>query len=259
MRITVLGSGSSGGTPMLGPGGWGACDPANPKNRRRRPSILVESNGARLLVDTSPDLREQLLDADVWEIDAILYTHAHADHVNGIDDIRSLNFHRRGPIDAYASRQTLDTLMERFGYVFEPYGDNAPQFYRPCLTPHEIAGPFSVGATDIVPFHQEHGRIPSLGFRFNKFAYSTDVKALPEESFAVLEGVEVWIVDSLSETPHPAHSHLAQTLDWIERVAPKRAILNHLSHRMDHQKLAEKLPSGVEPAFDGMVVELADD
>ncbi len=257
MRITVLGSGSSGGTPMLGPDGWGACDPAEPKNRRRRPSILVEAGGTRLLVDTSPDLREQLLAANVWDVDAILYTHAHADHVNGIDDIRSMNFHRQGPIDAYASRQTLDTLEQRFGYVFEPYGASV-QFYRPCLTAHEIDGPFRIGAIDIAPFHQEHGRIPSLGFRFNKFAYSTDVKALSEESFAAIEGIEAWIVDCLSETPHPSHSHLAQTLDWIARVAPKRAILNHLGHRLDYRKLAAKLPSGVEPAYDGMVFEAAD-
>lgn len=243
---------------MLGPGGWGDCDPDNPKNRRRRPSILVESGGSRLLVDTSPDLREQLLAADVWEIDAILYTHAHADHVNGIDDIRSLNFHSRGPIDAYGSRQALDTLIERFGYVFEPYGDE-PRFYRPCLTPHEIDGPIRLGGVDITPFWQEHASIPSLGFRFNKFAYSTDVKELSEEAFAILEGVEVWIVDCLSETPHPAHSHLEQTLQWIERVAPRRAVLNHLSHRMDYDKLSAKLPAGVEPAFDGMVIELADD
>lgn len=258
MRITVLGSGSSGGTPMLGPDGWGACDPTNPKNRRRRPSILVEAGGTRLLVDTSPDLREQLLDAGIWDVDAIIYTHAHADHTNGIDDIRSINFHKKGPIDAYASQETLDTLQERFGYVFEPYSE-APQFYRPCLTPHEIDGPFRIGAIDIVPFHQEHGRIPSMGFRFNKFAYSTDVKALSDEAFAILEGIEVWIVDSLSEVPHPAHSHLAQTLDWIVRVAPKRAILNHLGHRMDYQKLAAKLPAGVEPAYDGMVFEVADE
>jgi len=256
LRITVLGSGSSGGTPMLGPDGWGACDPANPKNRRSRPSILVEAGGTRLLVDTSPDLREQLLAANIWEIDAILYTHAHADHVNGIDDIRSLNYHRGGPLDAYANRQTLDALEERFAYVFEPYGAVRPQFYRPCLTPHEIEGPFRIGAIDIVPFEQEHGRMPSLGFRFNKFAYSTDVKALSEEAFAVLAGVEVWVVDCLSETPHPTHSHLAQSLDWVARVAPKRAIFNHLSHRTDYRNLADKLPAGIEPAYDGMVIEV---
>jgi phosphoribosyl 1,2-cyclic phosphate phosphodiesterase len=242
---------------MLGPDGWGTCDPSNPKNRRRRPSILVEAGGTRLLVDTSPDLREQLLAANIWEVDAVLYTHAHADHVNGIDDIRSMNYHRQGPIDAYGSRQTLDDLELRFAYVFQPYGAT-PQFFRPCLTPREIDGPFRIGAIDIVPFHQEHGRMPSLGFRFNNFAYSTDVKALPEASFAVLEGVEAWIVDCLSETPHPAHSHLAQTLDWIDRVAPKRAVLNHLSQRMDYQTLVAKLPSGVEPAYDGMVFEVAD-
>jgi len=255
MRITVLGSGSSTGTPTLGPGGWGNCNPANPRNRRRRPSIIVEADGTRLLVDTSPDLREQLLDADIWDVDAILYTHAHADHVNGIDDIRSINFHKNGSIDAYGSRQTLDQLQERFGYVFRQY-DATPHFYRPSLTPHEIDGPFRIGAIDVVPFHQEHGRIPSLGFRFNKFAYSTDVKDLSEESFAAISGIEVWIVDSLSETPHPAHSHLEQTLDWTTRVAPKRAVLNHLSHRMDYDSLASKLPAGVEPAYDGMVIEV---
>lgn len=258
MRITVLGSGSSGGTPMLGPDGWGVCDPTNPRNRRRRPSILVEAGGTRLLVDTSPDLREQLLDADVWDVDAIVYTHAHADHVNGIDDIRSLNYHRRGPLDAYGSRQTLDTLKERFGYVFEPYGAT-PQYFRPALTAREIDGPFRIGAIDIVPFHQEHGRIPSLGLRFNKFAYSTDVKALSDEAFEVLDGIDAWIVDCLSETPHPSHSHLAQTLQWIERVAPRRAILNHLSHRMDYATVAAKLPPGVEPAYDGMVFDVAEE
>lgn len=258
MRITVLGSGSSGGTPILGPDGWGACDPANSKNRRSRPSILVEAGDTRLLVDTSPDLRDQLLTAGIWELDAILYTHAHADHVNGIDDIRLMNFHKKGPIDAYASRQTLDTLRARFAYVFAPY-DGAPQHYRPCLTPHEINGPFRIGAIDIVPFHQEHGRNPSLGFRFNKFAYSTDVKALSDESFAILEGVEVWIVDGLSEIPHHGHTHLAQTLEWIVRVAPKRAVLTHLSHRMDYDSLVAKLPTGVEPAYDGMVFEVGDE
>lgn len=255
MRVTVLGSGSSGGTPMPGPDGWGACDPAEPKNRRTRPSILVEEGDTRILVDTSPDLRQQLLDAKIWQVDAIVYTHAHADHVNGIDDVRSLNFHRQGAIDAYGSRATLDTLIERFGYVFEPY-HGTPRFFRPCLTPREITGPFVLGEIAITPFAQVHGRMPTLGFRFNNFAYSTDVKELSDDAFAVLAGIEGWIVDCLSETPHPTHSHLAQTLEWIERVAPRRAILNHLSHRMDYRTLAAKLPPGVEPAFDGLVIEI---
>lgn len=242
---------------MLGPDGWGGCDPSNPKNRRRRPSILVETDNTRLLVDTSPDLREQLLAANVWEIDAILYTHAHADHVNGIDDVRSLNFHRQGAIEAYGNKQTMDALIARFAYVFEPYGAT-PQYFRPCLTPREIDGPFCIGDIDIVPFEQEHGRMPSLGFRFNKFAYSTDVKHLSEEAFEILDGIEAWIVDCLSETPHPTHSHVAQTLGWITRVGPKRSVLNHLSHRMDYQKLAAKLPAGVEPAYDGLVFDVHD-
>lgn len=241
---------------MVGPGGWGACDPTNPKNRRRRPSILVEADGTRLLVDTSPDLREQLLDAGVWEVDAILYTHAHADHCNGIDDIRSLNYYRNGPLDAYADAATLAELTTRFGYVFAPYDSAKPLFYRPCLTPHEIDGPLRLGAIDITPFEQAHGRRVSLGFRFDDFAYSTDVSALSNAAFDTLAGVRVWIVDCLSETPHPAHSHLAQTLEWIARVAPERAVLNHLSHRLDYAELAAKLPPGVEPAYDGMVIDL---
>ena len=257
MRVTVLGSGSSGGTPMLGPDGWGACDPLEPKNRRRRPSILVEAGDVRVLVDTSPDLREQLLAAGVWDIDAIIYTHAHADHVNGIDDVRSLNYHRQGAIDAYGDRCTLDTLIERFGYVFEPYA-GVPRFFRPCLTPRQIDGPFHIGDLAVVPFEQDHGRLTSLGLRFNKFAYSTDVKNLSDDALSTLAGVEVWIVDCLSETPHPAHSHLAQTLEWIERVAPQRAVLSHMSHRLDYRSLKAKLPAAVEPAYDGMVIEIAD-
>mgnify|MGYP006106006535 FL=1 len=256
MRITVLGCGSSGGTPLIGPDGWADIDQSNPKNRRRRPSIVVETGTANILVDTSPDLREQLISAEIWDIDAILYTHAHADHVNGIDDIRPLNYRHGGPIDAYANAETLAMLQERFAYVFEPYPTPQPQFWRPCLVPRLIDGPLALGGLNIQSFRQEHGRMPSLGFRFGPFAYSTDAKSMSEEAFGILEGVDTWIVDALSETPHPTHSHLEQTLEWIERVRPRRAILTHLSHRMDYEILRGKLPAGVEPGFDGMVIEI---
>lgn len=256
MKITVLGCGSSGGTPLLGPDGWADIDRDNPRNRRRRPSILVETDTTRILVDTSPDLRYQLLDANVWEIDAILFTHAHADHVNGIDDIRTLNFHHGGALDAYSNAETLDMLQTRFAYIFEPYRDVNPQFWRPCLNPIEIDGPFTIGDIDVQPFTQEHGRISSLGFRFGPFGYSTDVKTLSEEVFALLDGIEVWIVDALSEHPHPTHSDVNQTLDWIARLAPKRAVLTHLSHRTDYARLAARLPAGVEPGYDGMVIHI---
>ncbi len=256
MKVTVLGCGSSGGTPLIGPDGWADIDRDNPKNRRRRPSIVVETDEIRILVDTSPDLRMQLLDAEIWDIDAILFTHAHADHVNGIDDIRTLNYRRGGPIDAYTAADTLEILQERFGYVFEPYPTPKPQFWRPCLTPHVLNGALTLGDVEIQWFRQEHGRFPSLGFRFGAFAYSTDVKMLPDEAFDILDGVDTWIVDALGETPHPTHSHQAQTLEWIERVRPRRAFLTHMSHRVDYERLRRQLPDGVEPAYDGLVLDI---
>ncbi len=252
----MLGCGSSGGTPLMGPDGWADIDRNDPRNRRRRPSIIVETDSTRILVDTSPDLRNQLLDINVWEIDAILYTHAHADHVNGIDDIRSLNYQHGGALDAWGSAETLKILQERFGYIFEPYREINPQFWRPCLSPNVIDGPFSIGDIDIQPFIQEHGRMPSLGFRFGSFAYSTDVKRLPEDAFELLDGIDVWIVDALSDNPHPTHSHVEQTLGWIERIGPRRAILTHLSHRTDYARLAARLPVGVEPGQDGLVIHV---
>lgn len=258
MKVTVLGCGSSGGTPLVGTTGWGASDPKDPRNRRLRPSILVEQGATTLLVDTSPDLREQMIMAGVETVDAILYTHPHADHVHGIDDIRSFNYRRGGPIDAWGSAETMAVIQRRFDYVFEPYPSERPRFFRPCLAPRIVDGPFTVGDVDIAPFQQQHGRMPSLGFRFGKFAYSTDAHLLDDTAFAVLDGIEVWIVDCLSETPHPTHSHLEQTLAWISRVKPKQAYLTHLSHNMDYAGLVAKCPDGVAPAHDGLTIELID-
>jgi phosphoribosyl 1,2-cyclic phosphate phosphodiesterase len=254
VKITMLGCGGSGGVPQVG-NRWGACDPDNPRNRRRRSSILVEAKGTTILVDTSPDLREQLLDAAVQRLDAVVFTHAHADHLHGIDDLRGMNRVMKQPIPLWADRRTLETIEERFGYVLRPLnaGDN---FYKPTLTPNEIAGPFRVGGVEITPFEQDHGFSTTLGFRVGGFAYSTDVVELDEAAFAALAGVEVWIVDCLRYEPHPTHSDLAKTLRWIERVGCARAVLTHMDPGCDYAKLRSELPAHVEPGYDGLTIEL---
>jgi len=255
MKVTILGCGPSGGVPLIG-NDWGVCDPANPKNRRRRVSILVEDRGARLLVDTSPDMRAQLLDARVAKLDGVLFTHAHADHCHGIDDLRSLNRTMQAPIPIYASAETLAELRERFAYIFAPqHPDAGAVFYKPALTPHVISGPFTAAGIAVTPFAQDHGFSSTLGFRFGAVAYSTDVLKLDAAAFAALEGVGTWIVDSYRRTPHATHSHLAQTLEWIARLRPRRAILTHMDRDLDYDTLRRELPPGVEPAFDGMEIE----
>jgi phosphoribosyl 1,2-cyclic phosphate phosphodiesterase len=259
MRVTVLGCGSSTGVPMIGPS-WGACDPSNPRNRRRRAAILVERGDTRLLVDTPPEVREQLLDAGVGALDAVLYTHAHADHCHGIDDLRSLNYLRGGPLDVHADARTLDALRRRFGYAFEPPHPDKP-WYRPSLVPHTIEAerPFAIGEVEIVPFAQTHGQGRTLGFRFQDFAYSTDVNELTENAFSALQNVDTWLVDCVGHTPRHGHAWLALTLEWIERVGPRRAVLTHMSAELDYERFRRELPRGVEPAYDGMVIEIPQD
>ncbi len=258
MKITILGCGGSGGVPFAdgAPGGnWGVCDPDNPRNRRRRVSILVEQGGTVLLVDASPDLRAQLLDSGARRLDAVLFTHAHADHCHGLDELRAMANARGGPIDAYMDRPTRDALVRRFGYAFTA-SHNPNGFYTPILNDVPIDGPVEVGDIRIVPFVQQHGRETSLGYRFGDAAYSTDVTALDEAAFSALDGVKLWILDCLRERPHPTHSHLAQSLEWIARVAPARAVLTHMNHQIDYQDLTRRCPPGVEPAYDGMVLEV---
>lgn len=256
MRVTMLGCGPSWGVPRIG-NDWGACDPADPRNRRRRVSILVEDGGASVLVDTSPDLREQLLDAEVRRLDAVLFTHAHADHLHGIDDLRSVNALMGRPLPIYATAATMAEIEQRFGYVFAALRSGVgPSFYKPVLERVVIDGPFRVAGFDVVPFVQDHGFSETLGFRFGRFAYSTDVVQLDEAAFAALAGVEVWIVDCIRRAPHVTHSHLARTLDWIARVGPRRAILTHMDQSLDYEILCRALPAGVEPGQDGLVIEL---
>lgn len=251
LTVTMLGCGTSTGVPRL-PDDWGNCDPSEPKNRRRRPSILVQSERASLVVDTGPDFREQMLDAGVKQLDAVLYTHDHADHTHGIDDLRGFFFMRGGTIPVYADKVTLDRLTWRFDYVF-----TSRQGYPVMAEGHAIDGrPFEIGDIPVQPFRQSHGPIDSLGFRFGPIAYSTDVSALDEAAFDILAGVKVWIVDAVRYRPHPSHAHLDRALAWIERVAPSRAILTHMANDLDYRTLQDSLPAGVEPGYDGLVIRI---
>lgn len=258
MKVTLLGCGGSGGVPMAGsePGGtWGNCDPNNPKNRRRRVSVLVQQGGTTVLVDTSPDLRLQMLDAGVTDLDAVLYTHGHGDHCHGIDDLRWFVYARGVPIPAYMNAATRQKMVRRFDYAFESSAKPS-SLYKPLLDDHTIEGPFEVGALGVMPFTQSHGQETTLGYRFGPAAYSTDVVELDDAAFEALAGVELWIVDCLRMAPHPTHAHFNKTLEWIERVKPKRAILTHMNHTLDYDTLAALCPPGVEPGYDGLVVEL---
>ena len=258
LTFTILGCGSSMGVPRVGIG-WGDCDPNNPKNRRRRCSLLVERKSAagvtRVLVDTTPDLREQLLEARVDRLDGVLFTHEHADHTHGIDDLRPLFIHNRRRVDVWADEPTSRSLNTRFGYCFaSPPGSD----YPPIATEHRLipGTPVSIqgqgGPIEILPVLQDHGDIASMGFRFGNVAYSTDLKRLPPASEAALAGLDVWIVDALRRPPHPSHFNLEEALEWIARIKPKRAFLTDLHSDLDYDALRAMLPANIEPAFDMM-------
>lgn len=253
MKVTILGCGGSGGVPTAA-GDWGACDPDEPRNYRTRASILVEDGPTTLLIDTSPDLRSQLLRAKPTEISAVLYTHCHADHTHGFDDIRYLNIKQNQAMDIYADAPTIAELQQRFAYAFAPR--EIGKFYRPSVVPHVIDGPFRIGNITVRPFLQDHGYSQSFGYRFGRFAYSTDVKSLDNAAFDVLEGVTCWVVDAVREEPHSVHSHVAQTLDWIARVKPRQAYITHMNNSLDYAKLAARLPAPVVPAYDGLEITL---
>jgi phosphoribosyl 1,2-cyclic phosphate phosphodiesterase len=254
VRLRILGCGTSSGVPRIG-GEWGDCDPTEPKNRRRRVSILVDHEGSSILVDTSPDMREQLIDAGVTELSAVIWTHDHADHCHGIDDLRQIYHLKGAPIPGYARQETLTTLRDRFGYVFQGRG-GYPAVAEARLLPDGIA----VGSIEVRTVDQPHGRILSTGLRFDvdgkSIGYSTDFSELTDDMARLFEGVDVWVVDALRRRPHPTHPHLDQSLEWIRALRPGRAILTHMDNSMDYQSLCNELPDGVEPGFDGLEVVL---
>jgi phosphoribosyl 1,2-cyclic phosphate phosphodiesterase len=261
IAVTILGCGSSGGVPRVAQG-WGVCDPANPLNRRRRCSILVEQTGpegvTRVLVDTSPDLREQLIDARVTHLDAILMTHGHADHTNGIDDVRPLVLHMRRKLDILMDEPTSRVVKRAFGYIFDtPDGSQYPPLLhdRRIRAGHAVHIEGAGGVLESMPLRLDHGEIESLGFRFGNVAYTPDVKTIFPETYHHLEGLDLWIIDALRYTSHPTHFSLEEALDMIRLFRPKRAILTNLGSEVDYAVLRTELPPNVEPAHDMMRVE----
>jgi phosphoribosyl 1,2-cyclic phosphate phosphodiesterase len=261
LAFTILGCGSSGGVPRVAQG-WGACDPNNPRNRRRRCSALLERAGPQgktlVLIDTSPDLREQLIEAGVMHLDAVLMTHSHADHTHGIDDLRPLVIAMRRRIEIYMDEATSREVRDKFSYVFTtPPGSSYPPILAERrITPAAaclIVGPG--GPIEIIPFGLEHGDIPALGFRIGGLAYTPDLNGIPDRSLPLLEDLDIWIVDALRYSPHPSHFSLEETLAWIERLRPRRAILTNLHTDLDYETLRERLPGNVAPAHDGLRVE----
>jgi phosphoribosyl 1,2-cyclic phosphate phosphodiesterase len=261
LRVTVLGCGSSGGVPRA-TGDWGACDPNEPKNRRTRCGLLLQKwSGAvtraeeatTVLIDTPPELRQQLAGAGAARLDAILISHDHADQTNGFDDVRAFFLKQRAMIPVWLDEHTRTTFMRRFGYTFQA-GPGYPAIVRDAghmapLSPIVIDGPG--GMLEVLPLEQDHGFSPSLGFRAGPVAYSNDVANLPETTFAALDGLALWIVDALRDKPHPTHAHVERALDWIARVQPRQALLTNMHIDLDYQTLKARLPASVEPAYDG--------
>ena len=254
IEVTILGCGSSGGVPLIG-NIWGPCDPNDSRNTRRRVSILVKKNKKTLLVDTSPDLRMQMLDAKVKDVDAVLYTHSHADHVHGIDDLRAFCWQRKDnkPLPIYSDQYTIDQITNRFDYAFEnKYGPAVPSLAANTIS----IGNNTIQGVNVEAIKQIHGKGFSLGYRFDNVAYSTDVNNLPNESMEQLKNLDLWIVDCVRYEPHYSHSHFDQTISWIKQLKPKRAILTHMGHWLDYNDLKNKCPDNVEPGIDGMVIKI---
>jgi phosphoribosyl 1,2-cyclic phosphate phosphodiesterase len=261
LKVTILGCGSSAGVPQIGGadgfGDWGACDPHEVRNRRTRSSIVIEGAGGRLLIDTSPDMRTQMLACGVGSVDGVLYTHPHADHVAGFDDIRILNRIAQKPLPTYGTAHTLGELEARFDYAFKPW--KPPYFFRPVLLPQIVTpGETLVAAgVPIQVFEQDHQVMLTLGLRSGGFGYSTDVVRLNEAAFAALEGVDTWVVGCFQRSAHPVHANIDLVLSWVERLKPRRTVLTHMGTDLDWAWMKRNLPPHVEPAQDGLVLEIA--
>jgi phosphoribosyl 1,2-cyclic phosphate phosphodiesterase len=252
LKVTVLGCGNSTGVPMAD-GDWGGCDRTEPRNRRRRASILIERDGTTVLIDAGPDLREQMLSADVSRLDAVIFTHAHADHSQGIDDLRPFGGFGGNALPIYGFPEILEQLRHRFAYLF---GSGRKGYYdKPTLRAMETPDRLKIGALDFTLFEQDHVVCRTLGVRTADFAYSTDVKNMPEAGFDALSGIRTWVVAAVRREPHLAHAHLDEVLSWIARVQPDRAFLTHLNLSMDYRSLLASLPSGIAPAYDGLIIE----
>lgn len=260
MRVVILGCGGSAGVPMVGGrdgrGDWGACDPREPRNRRSRTGIVIESERGRLLVDTPPELREQLLACGIPRVDALVFTHSHADHITGLDEVRILNRIVGRPLDAHGTTATLDDLRQRFPYAFKPW--KPPGFFRPVLVPHAVqpGAVFEAAGLQVRAFGQDHHVMETLGLRIGGFGYSTDVVSLDEDAFAALEGVDTWLVGCFQRQPHPTHANVERVLSWVERLKPRRTVLTHMGVDLDWAWMKRNLPPGAEPAHDGMILEI---
>jgi len=263
LRLTILGCGSSPGTPRI-TGDWGKCDPSNPKNRRMRASALAEriseaGGVTRVVIDTGPDFREQMLMAGVKRLDAAIYTHAHADHIHGIDDLRGYVLEQRRLMDIHADHPTMQRLNEAFGYCFEtPAGSTYPPILRANAIDH--AEPVVIegegGALAFEPLPQIHGDIISLGFRIGGLAYCPDVSNFPPTTAERLMDLDILVIDALQYRTHPSHLSFAESLEWIARLEPRKAVLTHMHIPLDYETVRAETPDHVEPAYDGLVLEL---
>lgn len=260
MKVTILGCGASVGVPVIGCD-CSVCTSKNPRNRRSRVSVFVEhDDGTKVLVDTSPDLRQQALSNNINDIDAVFYTHEHADHVHGIDDMRPFNVRRDAEINAYATAETLAELQRRFDYVWRPHDGGF--WARVAMTANAIEAGQAVQLspqTSVQTFAQTHGKGETLGLRFGDIVYSTDTNAMPESAHPHLQNIAVWIIDCLRDGFAGSHANLETALQWIEQFKPRHAILTHMNHEMDYAELREKLPANVYPAYDGMHITIGED
>ncbi|MCS3805126.1 phosphoribosyl 1,2-cyclic phosphate phosphodiesterase [Chromobacterium alkanivorans] len=252
LEVTILGCGSSSGTPAIGCD-CATCRSADPRNRRTRASAYIKVGGQGLLIDTGPDLRQQALREGLSQVDAVLYTHPHADHLNGIDDLRAFCYVKRGPITLYGNAFTLDNIKSRFGYALQP---PSKMWDKPVLLPRQVDGPVECGGVTLTPVPLQHGSWPCLGWRVGDMAWLTDVSDIPDSSLPLLQGLKLLFLDCLNHDPYPSHLGVSQSFDWAKRIGAERTVLIHMTHRLEFGALSAECPPGVEVGYDGLRVEL---